>query len=591
VTAGSVVEESIPPGAVAGGTPARVLRGPSGKHESPKAPRAVDVHGILVADFTATELARELEHPSDALGPAIAAEVAPFDQVVQALLDEQQAQRDFMLVWTRPDRVSPAFARLLAGEPAPRAELLAEVDAFADLLLAAKRARFTFVATWTVPRFQRGAGMLDLREGGIGRALVDMNARLAARLDGAPSTFLLDANRWTACAAYNPRLWYLGKVGFPREVFAEAAADVRAALRGLLGRARKLLVVDLDDTVWGGAVGDVGVEGLRLGGHDAEGEALVDFQRALLALSRRGVALAVASKNEEDVALAAMRSHPEMVLKPEHLAGWRINRDDKAHNVADLARELHVGLDAVVFIDDSQVERARVRDALPDVLVPEWPADKTRYVEALHGLRCFDAPHVSAEDQNRTALFATERARSELRAASSSLDAWLDGLGTVVRFARLDPRYAARATQLLNKTNQMNLRTRRLSESELAEWAHEPAHELWVAHVSDKLGDAGLTGILGIEVARDVASLADFVLSCRVMGRRVEETLVWFALARAREHRAAKLEAVLVPTAKNAPCKAFFESRAPTRDGDRFEWDATAHLEPPRAVHIAVEGA
>ena len=597
VTAGSVVERSLPPDVVAGGAPARVLRSKkSVPAPAPTAapPRAPDVRGLVVADFTADDLARSLER-EDPLGPTIAAEVAPFDQVVQtldALTRAEPATHDFALVWTRPERVSPAFARLLLGERVPHDAMLADVDAFADRVLDAVGARHAFVATWTTPPHVRGLGMIDLRTGGVARALAAMNLRLAEKLEPSPKAFALDASRWMTAARepFSARLWYMGKVGFARGVLDAAASDVRAALRGLRGQARKLLVLDLDDTLWGGIVGDAGWQNLRLGGHDPVGEAFVDFQRALLSLSRRGIALAVVSKNEESVALEAIRSHPEMVLRTEHLAGWRINWRDKAQNVADLVAELNLGLQSVVFIDDNPIERARVREALPEVLVPEWPEDKTRYVEALAALRCFDAPTLSAEDVARTQMYAQERERAALRSRVSSLDEWLESLGTVVRFVPVDTSNLPRTVQLLNKTNQMNLRTRRMSEAELLAWSREPGHELWAVYVSDKLGEAGLTGILGLDLTDDgAATIADYVLSCRVMGRRVEETLAWFATERARARGATVLRAPYVPTAKNKPCLGFFESQDVfARSGDVFVWDGTKPMPRPRGVRVEI---
>jgi FkbH-like protein len=599
VTAGSVVETSLPPNVIAGGAPARVLksRKPNG-HAAPEQKleekeRVAEVSGIVLADFTANDLARALEK-DDALGPSIEAEVAPFDQVVQTLLQLSQPRSkpyDFAFVWTRPERVSPTFAKLLHGEVAPLDAILSEVDAFADVLGKVAGARFTFVATWTMPPHVRGLGMLDMRQGGIARALAAMNLHLAEKVEASSTTFVLDASRWMASdAPYNARLWYMGKVGWSRDVFDAATRDLRAALRGVRGHARKLLVLDLDDTLWGGIVGDQGWQNLRLGGHDPVGEALVDFQRAILALSKRGIALAVVSKNEESVALEAIKSHPEMIIKEEHLSGWRINWRDKAQNIAELVKELNLGLQSVVFIDDNPIERARVREALPEVLVPEWPEDKTRYVEAFHALGVFDVPRISQEDLERTKMYAQERQRETLKANVSSLDEWLDGLGTKVRFEPLGPANLPRTTQLLNKTNQMNLRTRRLSEAELMAWAKEPGHELWAVHVSDKMGDAGLTGILGLDASGDAVTIADYVLSCRVMGRRVEETLVWFATERARALGKKTLHAPYAKTPKNKPCLTFFEGLQPfNRDGDVFMWTGENPMPRPRSIDVQVE--
>src|SRR5439155_615978 len=173
------------------------------------------------------------------------------------------------------------------------------------------------------------------------------------------------------------------------------------------------------------------------------------------------IALAVVSKNEESTALEAIESHTEMVLRKADLAAWRINWRDKASNIADIAKELNLGLQSVVFVDDNPVERARVREALPEVYVPEWPTDKMQYRSALDALRCFDVPRISKEDVERTRLYAEERQRTELRSHVGSLDEWLSTLGTTVKMQRLDASNLPRTTQLFNKTNQMNVRTRR----------------------------------------------------------------------------------------------------------------------------------
>ena len=206
---------------------------------------------------------------------------------------------------------------------------------------------------------------------------MQINLRLLESLAGAPAIHPLWAEKWIQLAgptAFNHRLWYLGKIPFSNEVFKVAARDLKAALRGLNGQAKKVVILDLDDTLWGGIVGDAGWEGLILGGHDPAGEALVDFQRELKALTRRGILLAIVSKNEESIAMEAIAKHPEMVLKLSDFAGWRINWKDKAENIIDLMAELNLGLDSAVFIDDNPVESARVREALPKVCVPEWPS-------------------------------------------------------------------------------------------------------------------------------------------------------------------------------------------------------------------------
>src|SRR5439155_717764 len=243
--------------------------------------------------------------------------------------------------------------------------------------------------------------------------------------------FVLDAARWVAVhgeKSFSQRLWYLSKTPFGFEFLKMAAVEIKAAVRALTGETRKLLLVDLDETLWGGIVGDLGWQSIRLGGHDPIGEAFRDFQLGLKILKERGVLLGIVSKNEESTALEAIRSHPEMVLRQDDFAGWRINWEDKAQNIVDLVSELNLGLESVVFIDDSPVERARVRQALPDVFVPEWPADVMGRKSALMQLHCFDAPLVTTEDVGRTNMYFAEKKRQAARTEVASLGEWLDSL-------------------------------------------------------------------------------------------------------------------------------------------------------------------
>jgi FkbH-like protein len=615
ITAGSIVSGEIPPGVVAGGIPARVLRGdlerapaPSspnggasplngaGAHTAPakvKPPPDITHRGTLLSDFTVTELATQLRAIDDGFG--VEAEVAPFGQIVQALMQgPSPSHHDFAVVWTRPASVAPSFARVESGERVETASLLAEVDAYCELLVQGAQAyRVVLVPTWTQPVYERGLGLLDLREGGVARALHAMNHRLIENLASAPAIHVLDASRWIAHAgknAYPPKSWYLGKVPFQPAVFAEAAEDVHAALGAIAGRARKLLVLDLDDTMWGGIVGDVGWENLRLGGHDGLGEAFADFQRAVKALTKRGIVLAIVSKNEEATALEAIRRHPEMVLREDDFVAWRINWNDKAANILAIAGELNLGLQSVVFIDDNPAERARVREALPEVLVPEWPADKHLYRSALAALRCFDVASVTKEDAERTHLYAAERKREHLQASVGSIDEWLEGLGIEVRVEPLAPHNVQRTTQLLNKTNQLNLSTRRLTETELLEWAKSDRRRLWAVSVADRFGDAGLTGIVSLEIEADTATIVDFVLSCRVMGRKVEAAMVHVAVEYARARGATRVEARYMKTAKNKPTLDFWIGSGFRReDGDVYAWDASAPFALSQAIHL--EGA
>jgi len=549
---------------------------------------------LLIADSTIDSLAGLLGNNPSA--PLVEPVLAPFDQVVPTLIDPNldcwQHPPDSALIWTRPERVSDAFARLMRFETVPIEEILPEVDTFADQIIsAADRVRFTLVPTWTLPTYYRGRGLLDMQKGGVARALTAMNLRLTERLESVSNTYVLDSNRWIAAGgkrAFNPKLWLMGKIAFGDDVFAAAAADIKAAIRAIDGQARKLIIVDLDDTLWGGIIGEIGREAIRLGGHDPIGEAYAAFQRALKALTNRGILLGIVSKNSESIAMEAIESHPEMVLGPDNFAGWRINWEDKARNIAELVTELNLGLQSVVFIDDNPVERDRVRAALPEVLVPEWPNDPMLYASTLLAMDCFDTATVTAEDAARTAMYAAERKRTSAMQQVGSVEDWLRSLETTVRIEPLTDTNRERTVQLLNKTNQMNLSTRRLTDKELQDWLAQPNRALWTFRVADRFGDSGLTGIVSAEIDGATAHIVDFLLSCRVMGRRVEETMLHTVIAWAVSQGAKGVEAVFRPTEKNRPCREFFDRSPLAHDpsADRYTWSTDTSYPPPEAITI-----
>jgi FkbH-like protein len=541
----------------------------------------------VLSDFNVGNFVGLLENGE--ASPPVSVEDAGMRSVVPALLDETTPPVDALVVWTRPEAVLAAVARLVDFEEAAAADLLAEVDAVAEAIRrAAARARAVFVPSW-LPPARRGRGMLDLRPGGLAHAVLAANLRLAERLADVRGVFVLDSARWAARAksVFEPRLWFMAKVPFGHDVFAAAASDVKAALRGIAGQARKVVICDLDDTLWGGLIGEVGWAEVRVGGHDAIGEAYAEVQRQLAALRRRGILLAIASKNDDALVLEALDRHPEMVLRRPDFSARRIHWRDKAESVAEIAAELNVGLAAVVFLDDNPVERARVRDALPEVLVPELPHDKLLLPATIAALDCFDVPALTAEDFGRAQTMTQGRERKALLTEVGSIDAWRASLATVVRVEPLGDENLQRAAQLLNKTSQLNLSTRRMTDDELRAWGAHPEHRLLTFRVADKFGDLGLTGLLGVALG-PTATIVDFVLSCRVMGRGVEELMTHVAVEVARGHGAEQVVAHYLPTARNRPCLEFWRRSgfSPDKDGEVFRWGSREDYPSPAALRV-----
>jgi FkbH-like protein len=537
---------------------------------------------VLVSDFNLQNFAGLLAN--DAEFPEIEAVAAPYGQAVSTLLDKDapcwQNEPDVAVVWTRPEAVIPDFNALLKYEQVPLPDLLQQVDQYCSLLVNMSQwVKYVLVPSWVLPSYRGVFGLLDMKiEIGLTNTLMRMNLRLIENLEQTANIYVLNTQRWVEQVgnrSFSPKLWYLGKIVFDNALFKAAVRDVKAALGGMLGYARKLIILDLDDTLWGGIVGDLGWENLILGGHHHLGEAYVDFQQALQSLQNRGILLAIVSKNEEQIALEAIRRHPEMALRPDDFVGWRINWQDKARNILDLLTELNLGPQAAVFIDDNPAERARVKESLPEVLVPDWPSDPMLYPAALLSLRCFEMPSLSQEDFARTSMYLSENKRRALKAAVSSTREWLTGLGIRIQVEELHSANLQRAAQLLNKTNQMNLSTRRMSQTELTAWAADRHHRLWTIRVSDKFGDAGLTGIVSLAIKDQSARIVDFILSCRVMGRKIEEAQLAVAIQYARESGAEEVSARYIPTPKNKPCLDFFKSLAPRfrQEGEVFIQD------------------
>lgn len=531
-------------------------------------------HILLLSDFTVQNFGACLRKAI----PGCKVALSPFNQLQSILSDPKhnlwQETYDLVIVWASPQAVAPSF---------PAHASLTETRNFSGLLLQSPAIRSRLLVidfAMDLHRFFGFAGETELQH------LMEMNLLLRKELTASGHT-VISSLPWMAASgsnAFHPSLWYLSKTPFHISVFRKAADTIRSYWQGWTGKSRKLLLLDLDDTLWGGIVGDDGWQQLQLGGHDGAGEAFADFQRGIRQLTEQGVILGIVSKNDEAVALEAIRLHPEMILKETDFAGWRINWDDKASNIADLTAQLNLGLDSVVFLDDNPAERDRVRQALPQVLVPDLPADKMEYPRFLMLLDCFNFPALTKEDKERTALYRQENERRSEQQQFTSAEEWLASLDMQLKVAPLGEDNLARAAQLLNKTNQMNLRTRRMSETELKTWSGQPGHFFYTVTVSDKFGNAGLTGLISFSLKQDTAWVEDFVLSCRVMGRKVEEAMLGWLLQRAKENGAKQIIAELLPTEKNKPCREFFDRSG--WQNDRQQYSYATHETYPMPAHI-----
>ncbi len=330
---------------------------------------------------------------------------------------------------------------------------------------------------------------------------------------------------------FDARLWRLARCRMSSAAMKRLARNLAALVRAWMGQTCKCLALDLDNTLWGGIVGEDGSQGIVLA-EEGPGLAFTEFQEELAHLSRKGVLLAICSKNNEEDALEAIRSHPSMRLREDSFAARRINWQDKAQNLKELAAELNIGLDSFVFVDDNPAERSLVRMSLPEVYVPEWPHDPGEYKAALVDLagEYFCRVAVTAEDRERNAMYRAESGRASLAATAGSLTDYYRSLQMRAQIALADSFSIPRIAQLTQKTNQFNLTTRRYTEADIRALAGRPDAIVLSLHLRDRFANQGIVGVMILTERHERAWWIDtLLLSCRVIGRGVESAFVGFA--------------------------------------------------------------
>jgi FkbH-like protein len=353
-------------------------------------------------------------------------------------------------------------------------------------------------------------------------------------------------------------LWFHSKSFCHPEALPDVAGQAIDIFRAVQGKSLKCIALDLDNVLWGGVVGDDGLEGIRLG-ELGEGEAFVHFQLWLKDLRRRGILLAVCSKNDEVNAREPFDKHPDMILRGEDVSAFVANWNDKAENLRALAQRLNIGLDSIVFIDDSPFERNLVRELVPEVCVPEMPADPAEFVPCLESLNLFEATQFSDEDRRRADFYRENVLREEQLTKFEDVNDYLVSLRMGAAFERFDDHHMPRIAQLVQRTNQFNLTTVRHSAAELSAFAEDEQCFPFYATLSDRFGDNGLVSVVVGKRSGAWLDLVSWVMSCRVISRRLEEfvldQLVEVALAAGVEGMRGRY----VPTKKNGLVSRHYE--------------------------------
>lgn len=429
-------------------------------------------------------------------------------------------------------------------------------------------------------------GVLDARMASSQVAAIQtLNQELALLARETKGVYVLDYDalvaRYGRARWQDARKWLTARMPIASDCLIHLAREYMRFVLPLMGKTCKALAIDLDNTLWGGVIGEDGMTGIKLSA-EYPGAAFQELQRAILDLYQRGIILAACSKNNLADAMEAIENHPGMLLRPHHFAALRINWQDKAQNLREIARELNIGIDAVAFIDDNPVERNRVRGEVPEVQVIELPADPMGYAQALRDWPVFERLTLSAEDRERGKMYAENRQRAELEQSAGSLEDFYRGLKMEAEIATVTPETLARTAQLTQKTNQFNMTTRRYSEQQIQEMQADPAYSVYTLKVRDRFGDNGLVGIAIAKLEGEICEIDTFLLSCRVIGRTIETAIIAHIAEKAKQRGAKVVQGWFLPTKKNAPAKDFyvqhgFEIIRETEEGALWSRDIVAN--------------
>jgi FkbH-like protein len=322
---------------------------------------------------------------------------------------------------------------------------------------------------------------------------------------------------------------------------------------------KKCIVLDLDNTLWFGILGEDGADGIKMG-EDYPGNGYRFFQAYLLELRRMGIILAVCSKNNEPDVFAVLENHPDMLLKKNNFSAYKINWNNKADSIKEIALELNIGLDSMVFIDDNPAERELIKQAFPEVCVPEFPTHPYLYPVFIKQLTddYFSAYTLTQEDLTKTQQYKENAERSQYKNQFTDMDAYLRSLEIKLTIEKLNEFNKARFAQMTQKTNQFNLTTRRYTETEIQSFA-DNGGLVYGVRVSDKFGDNGLTGLMIILIEKQTANIDSLLLSCRILGKEIECVFVKYILMKLKEIGIQQVRASYIKTAKNEQVEKFYD--------------------------------
>ncbi|MHA2363833.1 MAG: HAD-IIIC family phosphatase [Candidatus Hodarchaeales archaeon] len=537
-------------------------------------PKQKKVRIALMSSFTIDPLSAYLDVDCRLIGLFPEIYIGPFNQYNQEILDQQSGLFKFnpqiILFSIHAEslldnlfRVN--FPRMSTEEKQQEIKrLITNIDQMLSLLTQNTEALILF-SNFVVPT-STPLGILDNKqEIGYRKFFRILNLELEDLTRSSSQIFIVDHNeivsRHGKSNFKSYPMFYRGSILFNETCLSFISHEIMGYIKALKGKNRKAIVLDLDNTLWGGIIGEDELDGIKLN-INYPGNDFLDFQKSILSFYNRGIILGVNSKNNLDDALEVFQKHPYMLIKEKQLASYRINWQDKVQNLIEISKELNIGLDSLVFFDDNPVERARIQESLPDVLVVDLPKIPALYRQTLEIMNDFNSLSLTKEDLKRGEMYFARRKRQDLEKNVQSMEDFIQSLELIVEIKLSESFSLPRITSLLNRTNQFNLTTKRYNETEVNNFhKKQENYRIYSIRVQDRFGDEGIVGVALIRIQTPQKWFIDsFLMSCRVIGRKIETTFLYKIIKDAKEQQAAILEGEYIPTKKNVLVKDFYSN-------------------------------
>ena len=448
------------------------------------------------------------------------------------------------------------------------------------------------ITNFNIPYYSPNGIIETKSEFGFHEMIEEINKALRNLSKNHNSTYINDFNQFVSKYGekniFDYRQFHVGDIQISFNFIPTFANELLGYIKPLSGKNKKCIILDLDNTLWGGVIGEDGFDGIELG-HTSNGNAFVEFQKELLSLWNQGIILAVNSKNNFDDAMKVIREHPEMILREENFASIQINWNDKAQNIKQISDEINIGLNSFIFFDDDKINQERIHQEFPEILTIDLPKDPSQYAPILKDLNDFNVLQRTQEDAKRGEMYTQQKERKKLENSVSDLNEFLKQLDITVKIKKSNKFLIPRISQLTLKTNQFNLTTKRYQEEDIENLSNNTNYEVGCAQVIDKFGDNGITGAFIVKKNEKVWFIDTFLLSCRIMGRGVENAILSEILKQAKNNDIDEIKAEFIPTEKNQPAENFLANYGFKKQDKFWIYKLNNDIKSPNHLKVEIE--